>query len=399
MKNMIKAKIVYIFNLKTVSPLSVGGDISTETNHDIITHNDTPFIPASSIAGSFFSKGEASYKLFGMVDENNKEFVNSNIFISDGEFDTSSIHLDIRDSNALENNKKMHEGKGIEANKFDCEMIQNETSWSFFVEYTIMNDVEEELDKEIDRICQCINNGEYRLGYKQNRGFGKQLITGVYKKKFDKSNYSEYINFNYKLDDSNKFEIGKDICDKRISIIVPVKLITPISVKDNSTIKGKADSSPIRGIKNGDATLADVPGTSINGVITSRVLKIMDELGISIQDDRKHVVDELYLDGRYLTSTRNAINRFSGGTIDKALFTEEVMTPTNNSEGVIKFTFKHNELSVIALYYLALCDLVNGYVSLGSGSSIGHGVFVSKDEIKLVNVEKVSLIKALKEAM
>lgn len=398
MKNIFKAKVIYIFNLKTLSPLSIGGDFSTETNHDIITHNNVPFIPASSIAGSFFSKSEKAYELFGIIDDDHDDFINSNIFISDGEFDLSSLHIDIRDGNAIASELKKHEGEKIKENKFDCEMIQNDTKWSFFIEYSIVANEEEKLDDEISKIVQKINKGIYRLGYKQNRGFGKQVVTSVQKKKFDKSNYNEYLNFNYTLDESYNIKIEDDMEDNRISIVMPVKLISPLSVSDYSTIKGKADSSPIRGIINGEATLADVPGTTINGVITSRVLTLMQELNISLEDKRQHVVDELYIKGNFLTYTRNAINRFSGGTMNGALFTKEVLTPTDKSEGIIKFSFKHKELSVIALYYLALCDLANGYISLGSGSSIGQGIFEAKEEIKLVNVDKTSLIKALKEA-
>ena len=84
--------------------------------------------------------------------------------------------------------------------------------------------------------------------------------------------------------------------------------------------------------------------------------------------------------------TRNAIDRFSGGAIDKGLFTEKTYYDGRTTLR-ISFTDKH-ELTENAAKTLAACitDLHYGFLSIGGLTAVGRGLF----RIEKINDQKVA---------
>jgi hypothetical protein len=88
-----------------------------------------------------------------------------------------------------------------------------------------------------------------------------------------------------------------------------------------------------------------------------------------------------------------AIDRFTGGTIDGALFSEKVMSGNNETYTLV---FKVNECvfenkKIEESFHSALIDIASGMLPLGGGVNRGHGIFtgeVLKDKELLYKYEK-----------
>ena len=82
--------------------------------------------------------------------------------------------------------------------------------------------------------------------------------------------------------------------------------------------------------------------------------------------------------GKWVTYTRNAIDRFTGGTVDGALYTEKTYY-NGNTELCIDCDFSGMEqegrnhfASVMAA---AIMDLHGGYMAVGGLTAVGRGIF------------------------
>lgn len=398
-------KVCYKFKLETASPLSIGGAYNYETDHDIILHSDNEaFIPSSSIAGCLFAKENPA--LFGINNLENSgnamDAENSRLFISDGIFINTPV-LDTRDGIKL-NDEKQTENSA----KFDNQIIQNGQAWTYYIEFDAYNSELEELDMTVANVATKLNSGIYRLGYKQNRGYGMQAVKSIYKYTFNKDNYKEYLDFygDIKEDKNTLFDytsIAK-LKDTDITLSVTLKLQGPLGIKSYSTIKSIADSSQIRGYSKNDS-LADIPGTSINGALRAGIRRLARDLGIkdidNMIEETKYVIDEGYYEGSFMNKTRNKIDDFSASTIDSALFKEEIFIPNKNSSFNLNVRFKkYNTKKIIALAYLALQDFASGYQTIGGGANVGYGEFeyASDQKVNVTNITIEELVKSLNES-
>lgn len=88
--------------------------------------------------------------------------------------------------------------------------------------------------------------------------------------------------------------------------------------------------------------------------------------------------------GRWETYTRNAIDRFSGGTVDGALYTErtyfdgktELRIVCDYSERNEKYSIKSEVRTTFAsVFAAAILDLNEGIMSVGGLTAVGHGLF------------------------
>ena len=176
-----KAKLFYSFTIKCLSPISVGNGEDIETDHDIIRYsNNQPYIPASTISGVFFSKQSNARRLYSIG--STKDF--SPLFISDGVFIGDYVESS-RDGNKLDYNIKTSLNTAV----FNYETIEKGASFSFFIEYTLINDIDiNDIRNDILEISSKINNGLYRIGFKQNRGLGKLEVTSLKEKIFEFNN-------------------------------------------------------------------------------------------------------------------------------------------------------------------------------------------------------------------
>lgn len=85
--------------------------------------------------------------------------------------------------------------------------------------------------------------------------------------------------------------------------------------------------------------------------------------------------------GRSVIYTRNAIDRFSGGTINGALYTEKTYFDGETTleircdlTGIEESDVKH----FMQVLTAAILDLHRGYLAVGGLTSVGHGMFLVK---------------------
>lgn len=142
-----------------------------------------------------------------------------------------------------------------------------------------------------------------------------------------------------------------------------------------------------------------IPGTSVKGVLRGRAYKMLldmcgDEnktqkflgsvMGWSADNDKKGVksrleVDEIYIKPDKLQAmkhSRNRIDRFTGGTVESALFTEEPVWQQDKDKTTLTFRLRVKECTEAeaGLMLLLVKDIWLGSLCVGAGKSIGRGV-------------------------
>lgn len=388
------AKLFYSFAIKCLSPISVGNGNDFQTDHDIIRYSDNkPYIPASTITGCLFAKQPCAKKLYsiGISD------CYSPLFVSDGIFNDDYCTY-YRDGNKLDYNVKT----SLKMAVFDYETVEKGTCFSFFIEYTINEEIDvviEDVRTDILEICSKLNNGLYRIGFKQNRGLGKLQVITLREKvfNFDNFNLDEYLTFskdiNVTLDKCNMTDITnliKNVKNEMESITAILKPISLINIKTKSRLKEKTDTKALTLVNNDK--VAVVPGSSLNGTLRAYAYKLAkkEHKEYLFRDDLKndintrYVIDDLYIEGHLIVKQRTRINRFTGGADDQALFDEQVFMPNSlidSNAQSIKFNISfYKDIDEEAKKYLieAVKALCNGLIAVGAETSIGYGLFEGK---------------------
>lgn len=391
--NQIKnnAKLFYSFKLECQSPISVGNGENIETDHDIIRYSDdTPYIPASTIAGCLFSKQPNAKRLYSIGSTNSY----SPLFVSNGIFNGEYKYY-YRDGNKLDYVTKTSLNTAV----FNYETIEKGASFSFFIEYTLNNELDVNIDSirnDVLDICSKINNGLYRIGFKQNRGLGKLKVINLSEKIFDFSNFDlkEYLDFlektNITLDNCNMVDITSSIqiiANQLESITAMLKPVSLINIKTKSRLKENTDTKALTLIN--DDKVAVIPASSLNGALRAYAFKLAkkDHKEYLFRDsynfdlNTRYVIDDLYIEGHLITKQRTKINRFTGGADDGSLFDEQVFMPDSlidpNAKRVRLNISFYNDVDNEAKNYLikAVKALCNGLIAIGAETSIGYGIF------------------------
>ena len=168
--------------------------------------------------------------------------------------------------------------------------------------------------------------------------------------------------------------------------------------------------------KQEDREIAVIPGTSWAGTFRHSMIqhiggsyaeagKELEELfgrvGVHSSDSQsarsKILFSESYFDDTkdgecYPVVSRNAINRFSGGAVDTALFTEKIYYGQAKSTLTILIPEDINSKYLKALA-ASIADLHEGFLTVGGESSIGHGLF----SVTQLTMNGVSLTDSLPE--
>ena len=381
--------------------------------------------------------------IYGYADGNNGRM--SSVYFSDITFLNNDLIPTIRDFASLYqagySTESLLSAKQVN-NKFDMEILEPGIKGNLYIECITREIDQISAKKELYKALLALNNGEIRLGSKKTRGFGVFEIEKIYERTFTKDNFENWLDFmNHPIDDDSRFDeedtskAGKDshlfaswkesknknniVCDtdKWIHVSIPLEQVGGISIRKYSATNGDPDY--IQMSCNGKPV---IPGSSWMGAIRSDARAILAELGIESKyiDDclnvwfgcvipkkkalspkeitnstssfiesqsSKIIVDESILqNGNYLPMTRNQIDRFTGGTVGSALYTEKAFY-----NGTTTFSFhikkydkeleeKYPYQALIGLMKLIVQDIKQGYVTVGGQTSIGRGIFTSTDE-------------------
>lgn len=419
-------KIVIQSRLKTQSPLRISSG-ANEGLTDILILKDKqgqPFIPGTSLAGVLRGEIAAIYgeaaadKLFGSIDGRNAN--QSMLIISDVVLTSKGIV--VRDGVAIDELT----GVAKTGAKFDFEALERGAAGDVLLELTVREcdetkplaisyqhsaySVKGDCYGEMAATIADLLTGGISVGSLTTKGYGKIAgaeAVAVYDFDFAQPKSAEqwlaYIS-DEKLPQAaytGKAEAAK--AEENFYLEVDCALQGALLVRnfDVDDVKEGSDGVKLSAVQLKSGEDYVIPGTSWKGVLRSKAFKILLALtGNDLQaaqhklqeifgfanDGEKQsgkrsklLVDETYISTKKLSAmrqTRNRIDRFTGSTIDSALFCEEPVWQQKRDEKTItlKGCLKNCSKAEAGLMLLLLKDLWLGNMNIGSGRGVGRGV-------------------------
>ena len=422
--------------IETKTPLAVGSGEKDLITDQMIARdfNGLPFIPGTAIAGiirhalgeekakTFFGfggeKGQGSEIIFSsaqIVDEDGK--------VIEGLLETKSDYLKNFDELPIRQHVRINEkGTAEKQGKFDEEIVYKGTRFCFEIE--LLSKDNEDID--FTNILDELAKDTLRLGGGTRKGFGEIEIIQIQSVTINLRNpddLSKYIEKSASLNASFWDEIENKPCK-------------PFKGDDWSTYElqlkpddfflfgsgfgnDEADITPVFenyfDWSNGKPKLVKdailIPGSSVKGALSHRVAfhynKIKEYFagnpnakagndnpavkalfGYTSQDEKEQkrgnvlISDVIVAKSDETTKIQNhiSIDRFTGGAIEGALFSENVIYGMGISYilmiKVLNDVIADNDIE--KSFESALFDIVEGKLALGGGINRGHGCFNGK---------------------
>lgn len=415
----ILQKIVFEGKLQLDSPLMIGSGTETEqrTNeadiHILKDKRERPFIPGTSLAGVLrdwmASKNEQAAKyLFGFITKKQKAAekgkmdtdpdLQSAVAVSDVILEDAI--MTVRDGVHIDT----YTGTGIKGHKYDYEVVERGTKGNFYMVITVRVALAEKLPA-IEELCRKLADRLFtgiQAGALTTKGFGAISVPDI---------TINFYNFHSKDIVKNKENVkcwllkqptatpykGKKFIEddtKTFAVDAQFALRSSLLIRDQDVDEtigdAKLTAKPME--SKGDYL---IPGTSLKGVLRHQAVKILDVLnkpesllddlmGYTKSEDHdnnkkgRFIVSETYIKKDNVTEylqTRNRIDRFTGGTIESALFTNRVLRQTKPGMAfIIHYEIKNCEEWEAGLALLLLKDLWTGKITIGGEKSIGRGM-------------------------
>lgn len=417
----MRSRVYYRLELELRSALSIGAADSTMTDHDVIIDSrGLPLIPATSLAGvfrSYFDETRA-LEMFGEVLHRERERLlggmsgkeRERILGNDGSrCDESAVR--IYDATWVGGSRVVMTRDGVALKdrvvrdklKFDRQAVERGARFVTFVEIV---DVDRCPPSEIEKAFGALHVGDLLLGSKTTRGYGSVAVLNCRKRSFESKDVEEWLSFDmFAGPGEPSWALGSDMteavhatratCD--VEIRLDLSLRGGISIREYSTEPGmegipQFDYSHmvVHDMKDGKGD--DVPillGTSWAGAFRERYESFSSTdaaralFGCVGSDDdaednmrsRIQFGESVLRDGCWVLMTHNAIDRFTGGTIDSALYTERTYFG-----GVTTLSIRIDDMGGFGAeafepLVCTLADLNNGMLAVGGLASIGRGLF------------------------
>jgi CRISPR/Cas system CSM-associated protein Csm3 (group 7 of RAMP superfamily) len=328
-------------------------------------------------------------------------------------------------------------GAAIKHGLFDNEIVYQGATFIFELELKGT-----ENDKEIwKKLIDTFNQPGFRIGQGTRKGYGNIQVTKIYQQTFnltDKSAFNSYLDFNHSLNaalpyGSNKTESDSSNTTYTLNLTPDSFFIFGQGYGDEQT-----DSKPIEE----DVIFYDnnnisfkimnlIPASSIKGALAHRVCfhynkikghyadaatpvpnvptgehavetlfgsKAGKKENIEAGSRGNVIIDDLYYDNFDNSKIINhvAIDRFTGGALDGALFNEKVSSIKKNESIKLKvYLLKQlNDAEIINALEKALADICSGLLPLGGMTTKGHGMFtgsLSKNDKTIFDYQKIPL--------
>lgn len=386
----LRKKIFYKGVLENLSVFSIGskeGDFIDSLC--LKDKNDKPYISATSLAGVLKAKLKNN-PLLG--DNDNKSLV----ILSDCEC-IGNPKIGIRNSVAINSESGIAETGAL----FDYEVVFKGARFNF---ECLINIYEDDFTNEIEEFEKAINS-ELLIGMKTMSGFGEFAMKELFKTEFDFSKANEFSRYESFLrkpfyeskveakESNNKFEIKLELDITNSLLIGSVN--NDGEIADVASLK-EMDNSKINCEKDDDKESYIASGTSFKGSIRHQALRIAntfsDKLGEKfvnelfgyvnkdtakksrVRVNESEIVRDCKTMQKALTKLhqRNKIDRFSGATIDGALFDARAIY---GGQVCLKIELINPSLKEKALMLFVARDLCAGFLAVGGGKNIGRGVF------------------------
>lgn len=446
---MKKIKKYYRIEFQLTSPLSVGSGENNLTDRDIIRDSrGVPYIPGTALAGvyrSLFSEKTAE-DYFGPEltekriqvpsdepsDEGGNKLKDSDVVTYDAYPEAYTEKLVTkRDMVALDDYKTAVPGA-----KFDFQVLEPGLTFVTYIEQNMDNAKQQWV---IDEIAGAWMEGRISVGAKTGRGYGHTKAIKEYSAIFDlrtekeketeqesqagqddnMKKLAEWLSFdmydsedkNWIIADNNKISgICAENPQEKCSITLELRQQGGISVRQYTTEVDEADYKQltvqrIAGEEGEDEKEGTpvIPGTSWAGAFRAQMgrldpdfrrgrataEKFFGKAKNKDKDSRKSRIgfsESRITGGKWVVNTRNAIDRFTGGTVDGALYTEKTyyngrtvleITCDFSGNGEKAFSVSEDERKKFAeTMAAAILDLNSGYMAVGGLTAVGRGLFV-----------------------
>ena len=330
-----------------------------------------------------------------------------------------------------------HKGVAADKGKFDEQVIYAGTRFCFEIE---MLGYKEDT-KTFAQLLSILNQSTFRLGGSSRKGFGKiEVIESLYcslpitdKTYLEKSSNLEeslrwYKKYKNKLDET---ETVKRTTERLCYQLRPENFF----LFGSGFGDDDADMTPVKEQKviweKGLGKLADyeylIPASSVKGALAHRTAfhynklegffadgKTKEEIEAHVGKSNKAIrllfgcegdengkgkqrgnviISDMYISkAKEKAFTHVAIDRFTGGGVDGALFTEKATywQSNNQDEYPLKLEILIDEQNIgktdkegikakaLKAFKMSLDDLCNGILPLGGGVNKGHGIFIGK---------------------
>lgn len=406
----MSTRVYYRITLELMSPLSIGAADSDQTDNDVLLNSKgEPIIPAGSIAGvlrSYFydptNKSEDRCKrIFGELEDPDNSSSAVRTFDACLSCDTPNKTVSIRDGVKLRDGEKVPESK----KKFDRQIVEAGATFQTCIEVLDEHRCSTQL---LEESLGALHTGTLRLGGKSTRGYGRVRITSCTRRRFDLRLYAdEWIAFDpldaqdpaWTTGDSEPITfLDEPACGPHDAVLnLGLKLVGGISIREYQTeAEGVAYSQlTVHGVIDDDGNRVPViPGTSWAGALLARCkdTRVVQSYGNhaitlfgTVNEQTKEqmrsrvIIDESTVSGgTWKAYTRNSIDRFTGGTVDTALYSEEmywggttklVLTIRNVSQ------LCNDPSAALRPLVATLADLHNGFLAVGGLTAVGRGMF------------------------
>ena len=426
----IAAKIVAEGELVLDAPLLIGSGGGAEGEDDKGIHvlrnkEGIPYIPGTSLAGvlrAFVEADdpEAGALIFGTPqDRYSNAVLELQSALSIYDVKLSNARTIVRDGVSIDGVT----GVAVEHHKFDYEAIDSGAHGILQLEITLRGihaAEQENLDAALERLRGRLLGGFY-LGAHTTKGFGRAHMSNLTVNRYDFRQPKDVLAWlSPERKESSCHEQYEGNTEQRVYaaedfvIDADFALAHSLIIRDYDKATRDAQSS-------GDTTISAVmktdsrrryiiPGTSLKGVLRHRSDYILQQLGaatlpseawplgreealveytmgpspetmklrpIEAKRRSRFLVDEAVITQGVIAKeqSRNRIDRFTGGTIDTALFTTKPIWQKKREEPVVRLHFgvKAAESWEAGLALLLLKDLWLGRTVIGGEKSIGRG--------------------------
>lgn len=424
-------KIIFNIPMQTYSPLRISSGVDDGIT-DILVLKDKKgkaFIPGTSITGVLRAKMSNIYgdravdKLFGSIDDDgNQSMVN----ISDIVLENAKIIN--RDGIKIDS----FTGVSKQGAKFDFEAIDKGATGDLYIEVTLRESCLSEQNKpnisyrkehkdfaingdvygELTATIADILTEGINVGSLTTKGYGKiksrepvKMYVFDFKNPQGAMKWWQYLNEGILQDVAY---IGNNsvtvVSEEDFVMQMEFALTSSMIIRDYDVdTDDEKEKIAVVQMKSGEDFV--IPATSIKGVLKSRACKILMNLNHHDEQEAEDFLDKLmgretdnkedkgqksrlYIDEVYIRpnilhskkQSRNRIDRFTGGTIDSALFTDKPIWQTDKSKATIAINLQvqNCDEKEAGLMLLVMKDLWLGDLAIGGNKAIGKGVLKGK---------------------
>lgn len=400
---MLINKVIIKGKLKLLAPLLIGSGVSDNTDIDILSDKKgQPYIPATSFIGILRHTLKKEYKLaskeFDTFWGTEKE--------SKSQISCDDLMLVSNKGKAIRDGIRIDSKTGIVANgaKYDFETVNKNSEFGMRLEVDF-SDNDAFAKKLLNTIISLLKE-ELHLGAKTRVGFGKAKVVNLETIHYDFSKKEHATAWLYNQPTHTEYKIAGEKFEKQNSDFV---IDATFEIKNSLIVRSyskEADAPDSTSLKSGDDYI--LPGTSLKGALRARIERILNTLypekgkknqeiidcflggverTINEKGEEIEKADGYKIPSRFLVEETNIsdvvaelqnrikIDRFTGGTINSALFDSVPLFP----EGVenlknLKITIKNAASYEKGLALLILKDLWTGDLALGGEKNVGRGV-------------------------